>query len=72
MQWKEFLTKREKQIFKLLVENVDTEEIAEILDISSKTVRNHISNVIQKLGVRSRSQAILELIRMNEITLKWG
>ena len=72
MQLKEFLTKREKQIFKLLVENIDTEEIAEILKISSKTVRNHISNVIQKLGVRSRSQAILELIRMKEISLKWG
>jgi LuxR family transcriptional regulator of spore coat protein len=44
--------------------------IAEKLDISSKTVRNHISNVIQKLGVNCRSQAILELIRMNEIKLK--
>lgn len=39
------------------------------IDISSKTVRNHISNVIQKLGVKGRSQAILELIKMHEITL---
>ena len=70
MQLKGFLTKREKQIFKLLVQNVDTEDIANKLGISSKTVRNHISNVIQKLGVRSRSQAILELIKMNEISLK--
>ena len=65
-----FLTSREKQIFVLLVQNYDTELIAEKLEISSKTVRNHISNVIQKLGVKSRSQAILELIRMNEIKLK--
>lgn len=71
MQLKGFLTKREKQIFKLLVQNENTEDIAAYLNISSKTVRNHISNVIQKLGVRSRSQAILELIRMNEISLKW-
>ncbi|MBR2891098.1 MAG: response regulator transcription factor [Bacilli bacterium] len=70
MQLKGFLTKREKQIFKLLVQNENTEDIAAYLNISSKTVRNHISNVIQKLGVRSRSQAILELIRMNEISLK--
>lgn len=70
MQLKGFLTKREKQIFKLLVQNVDTDEIATKLNISSKTVRNHISNVIQKLGVRSRSQAIIELIKMNEISLK--
>lgn len=65
-----FLTNREKQIFDLLVKNDDTDMIAEKLDISSKTVRNHISNVIQKLGVNCRSQAILELIRMNEIKLK--
>ena len=66
------LTKREKQIFELIVLNHSTKEIASILRITDKTVRNHISNVIQKLGVRSRSQAILELIRMNEISLKWG
>ena len=67
---KGFLTCREKEIFELLVQNFDTDTIASMFDISSKTVRNHISNVIQKLGVKSRSQAILELIRMNEIKLK--
>ena len=68
---KKFLTKREKQIFDLLVNNYDTEEIAQVLCISSKTVRNHISNVIQKLGVKSRSHAVIELIKMNEIKIKW-
>ena len=66
---KKFLTNREQQIIELLVKNYDTETIAEKLNISSKTVRNHISNVIQKLGVKGRSQAILELIKMNEIYL---
>mgnify|MGYP006314287319 CR=1 FL=1 len=60
-----FLTPREKEIFELLVKKYDTETIADVLNISSKTVRNHISNVIQKLGVKGRSQAILELIKMN-------
>lgn len=60
-----FLTPREKEIFELLVKQYDTETIARTLNISSKTVRNHISNVIQKLGVTGRSQAILELIKMN-------
>ncbi|MCI6717236.1 MAG: helix-turn-helix transcriptional regulator [Bacilli bacterium] len=64
-----FLTSREREIFELLVENYDTDEIADKFNISSKTVRNHISNVIQKLGVKGRSQAILELIKMNEIQL---
>ena len=62
-----FLTPRERQIFELLVKQYDTETIALKLNISSKTVRNHISNVIQKLGVKGRSQAILELIKMEEI-----
>ena len=49
--------------------NCTISEIADKFNISSKTVRNHISNVIQKLGVKGRSQAILELIKMNEIQL---
>ena len=64
-----FLTSREHEIFKLLVENYDTDEIADKFNISSKTVRNHISNVIQKLGVKGRSQAILELIKIGEISI---
>lgn len=64
-----FLTTREKEIFDLLTKNFDTLEIADKLKISEKTVRNHISNVIQKLGVKGRSQAILELIRIGEISL---
>lgn len=69
MSKNKLLTNREQEIFELLVKNYDTETIANKLHISSKTVRNHISNVIQKLGVKGRSQAILELIKMNEIYL---
>lgn len=61
------LTKREKQIFTLLIQSYTTKDIAEKLYISEKTVRNHISNVIQKLGVESRIQAVLELVKMKEI-----
>ena len=59
------LTKREKQIFTLLIQSYTTKDIAEKLYISEKTVRNHISNVIQKLGVESRIQAVLELMKMS-------
>ncbi len=64
------LTARERQIFNLLIENNTTSDIASLLHISEKTVRNHISNVIQKLDVNSRSQAIIELIKLKEIALK--
>lgn len=63
------LTKREKEIFTMLTQNKTTKQIALELCISEKTVRNHISNVIQKIGVESRIQAVLELIKMKEIDL---
>ena len=63
------MTSREKEVFDLLVANKTTKQIASLLYISEKTVRNHISNVIQKLGVKGRAQAVVELIRLKEITL---
>lgn len=63
------LTKREKEVFNLLIENKSTKEIADYLGISEKTVRNHISNVMQKLGVKQRAAAVVELLKLNEITL---
>jgi len=64
------LTKRERQIFELLIQDLTTREIAAKLSISEKTVRNHISNTIQKLGVTSRTQALLELLRLQELSLE--
>lgn len=66
---KEIMTKREKEVFELLVKNKSTKEIAEELDISEKTVRNHISNAMQKLGVKGRAGAVVELIKLNEISI---
>ena len=66
---KGILTKREKEVFSLLVDNKSTKEIADILNISEKTVRNHISNTMQKLYVKGRAQAVVELIRLGEISL---
>lgn len=66
---KKILTKREEEVFSLLVKNMTTNEIAKHLDISEKTVRNHISNAMQKLGVKGRAQAVVELIKLGNITL---
>ena len=66
---KGILTKREKEVFDLLIQNKITSEIASKLDISEKTVRNHISNVMQKLGVKGRASAVVELLKLNEISL---
>ena len=54
------LTAREKSVFELLIVN---------LKISEKTVRNHISNVMQKLGVNGRAGAVVELLKLKELSL---
>jgi len=66
---KSILTKREKEVFDLLIKNKITKEISEELNISEKTVRNHISNVMQKLGVKGRAAAVIELLKIGEISL---
>ncbi|MBD7982967.1 response regulator transcription factor [Sporosarcina sp. Sa2YVA2] len=69
MKNRSLLTAREREIFDLLVNDHTTKEIAGRLGISEKTVRNHISNTIQKLGVSGRAQAIVELLRLGELDL---
>ena len=66
---KNILTKREKEVFELLIQNKTTRQIANKLGISEKTVRNHISNAMQKLGVKGRAGAVVELLKIGEISL---
>ena len=63
------LTAREKSVFELLIVNKSTKEIARELGISEKTVSNHISNVMQKLGVNGRAGAVVELLKLKELSL---
>jgi len=63
------LTNREREVFELLIQNKSSRQIADELFISEKTVRNHISNVMQKLDVKGRAMAVIELIRMDELSL---
>lgn len=53
------LSRREREILALMAEGLGNAEIAERLSISDKTVRNHVSNLFDKLGVWSRAQAIV-------------
>jgi LuxR family transcriptional regulator of spore coat protein len=66
---KPLLTNREREVFELLVQDKTTKDIAGLLFISEKTVRNHISNVMQKLGVKGRSQAVVELVRLGDLII---
>jgi DNA-binding NarL/FixJ family response regulator len=53
------LTERELEVLSLLAEGLEAQEIAAKLHISAKTERNHVANILSKLGVHSRLQAVL-------------
>jgi DNA-binding NarL/FixJ family response regulator len=63
------LTAREVEILKLVAIGLANKQIAYRLKISEKTVRNHISNVYEKLGIQGRSHAVMYAARKGLIEL---
>ena len=57
------LTAREVEILKLLSAGMANKQIAYQLKISEKTVRNHVSNIYEKLHIYDRSQAVLYAVK---------
>ena len=53
------LTERENEILALIAQGISNHEIAQQLNISLKTVRNHVSNIYNKMQVTDRVQAVL-------------
>lgn len=65
----ESLTKRELEVLKNLSYGMYNKEIAEKLNISERTVKNHISNIFKKIEVTDRTQAAVFAIRNNLIVI---
>lgn len=63
------LTKRELEIIKLLVAGLYNKEIADDLNISEKTVKNHISSIFRKINVSDRTQAAVYAIKNNLVEI---
>lgn len=59
----EELTEREIEVLRLIAQGQANKEIAQTLVITEKTVRTHVSNILSKLGLQSRTQAALYAIR---------
>lgn len=57
------LTEREIDVLRMLAEGYSTREIAELLHLAEGTVKNHISMILQKLGARDRTSAVLRALR---------
>lgn len=62
------LTPREVEVLQLVAPGLSNREIGERLHISAKTVRNHLSNIFQKLGVDDRIQAVLYAYQRGWVT----
>jgi len=65
----ETLTERETDVLRLLAHGKANKEIAQNLSIGEKTVKTHVSNILAKLGVQSRTQAALYAARIGMVTI---
>jgi len=65
----EQLTDREREILKLLVEGYTTQEIADMLVVSYKTVEGHKTNLMSKLDIHSRTDLVKYALRKGIITI---
>jgi DNA-binding NarL/FixJ family response regulator len=64
----ETLTERETEVLRLLAKGQSNKEIAQGLVIGEKTVKTHVSNILAKLGVPSRTQAALYAVRIGLVS----
>jgi two-component system response regulator DegU len=63
------LTKRECEVLQLMAEGRSNKAIGDLLFISEKTVKNHVSNILQKMRVTDRTQAVVEAIKHGWVKL---
>ncbi|MFW6006858.1 MAG: response regulator [Bacillota bacterium] len=65
----EELSDREHQVLELLAQGMSNKELAEELYISEKTVKNHVSNILRKLSVNDRTQAVILGLKKGLVSL---
>jgi len=66
----EVLTERERDVLQLLAQGMSNKEISRTLNIAEQTVKTHVSHILDKLGVPSRTQAALYAIRIGLVPPK--
>ena len=66
------ITPREMEVLRLLAQGLDNTAIAENLVITKRTVQNHVSNIYGKLGVESRTEAMLYAIKQGWVKIPQG
>jgi two-component system NarL family response regulator len=64
------LTSREIEVLEMVADGKTSRQIGDLLFISENTVKNHVRNILDKLGLHSRNEAVLYAVRENLITLR--
>ncbi len=64
------LTRREREVLDALADGLSDKEIADRLKVSPDTARNHVANILAKLAVESRLQAVLFALRHGAVTVR--
>jgi DNA-binding NarL/FixJ family response regulator len=64
------LTQRELTVLKLMAQGVSNKQIAESLEIMERTVKTHVSSILSKMGVQSRTQAAFQAIQLGLVDTK--
>ena len=67
----EQLTDRERDVLKLVAEGYTTQEIADVLVVSPKTIEGHKTNLMAKLGIHNRTELVKYALRKGIITIWW-
>jgi DNA-binding NarL/FixJ family response regulator len=68
----EALTPRERDILRALADGLDAQRMADRLHISIRTARNHVNNILAKLGVHSQLQALVLALRYGVVEIPRG
>jgi DNA-binding NarL/FixJ family response regulator len=61
------LTERETEILRLMAGGYSNKEIANSLGVAEGTIKNHVSNILSKMGVRDRTRAVLKAFELGQI-----
>jgi DNA-binding NarL/FixJ family response regulator len=64
------LTGRESEVLRLLAQGLANKEIARALQVGEDTIKTHVRHILEKLGVQSRTQAVLSAMRLGLISLE--
>lgn len=66
----EALSEREKQVLRLAAQGKANKEVAALLSLSERTVQAHLSRIFNKLGVASRTEAVIRALRLGWLRLE--